>query len=168
MNHFRSRLYSIILATLILVAMKPFFVSRVVLAQRPDTVDICEVVARPEQFNKKQIRVHARIETVVIEGGMWLVGDACPRELVALDVPEAIRRHPEQHPDYAALEDAILKKGNVGTSGKTITATFSGKFTYSHHKRPKRALILDGIENLETSGIGTQNKDDVVPTPTTH
>jgi hypothetical protein len=151
-----------------LILAGPFLPGRAVPAQERQDVDICELATHPDQFNKKQIRVRAQVQTIVLEGGMWLVGDACPRELVSLDVPEAIRRHPEQHPDYAALEDAILKKGNLGTSGKTITATFSGKFTYSHHKRPKRSLILEGVENLETSGIGTQNKDDAVSTPTTH
>jgi hypothetical protein len=82
---------------------------------------------------------------------MWLVGDSCPKGIITLDVPEPIRRHPEQHPDYAALRDAILKEGNVGTAGKSITATFSGKFVYNRHKRPKRTLLLEKIENLETT-----------------
>ena len=138
------------LGVLMLIVTGPFLSSRVALAQEWLDVDICELTAHPNQFNKKQIRVRAQVETVVIEGGKWLAGDACQKELVALDVPDSIRKHPEQHPDYAALEDAILKQGNVGTSGKTITATFSGRFTYARHKRPRRALLLEKVEDLET------------------
>jgi|SRR5690242_10265888 len=159
MKHLGSRLYFVMVSALIFVTTKAFFVSSVVVAQGPDAIDICEVVARSDQFNKKQVRVRAKLQTVVVEGGMWLVGDPCPGDLIALEVPEAIRKHPEQHPDYAALEDAILKQGNVGTVGKNITATFSGKFVYASKKRPKRVLILDRVENLETTGMGTHNKD---------
>jgi len=141
----------VILVTVMLVAVKSFLHDRTVLAQGSQDVDICELTAHPDQFNKKQIRVRARLETVVIEGGMWLVGDSCPKEIVSLDVPEPMRAHPEQHPDYAALRAAILKEGNVGTAGKSITATFSGKFAYQRHKRPKRTLLLERVEGLETT-----------------
>jgi hypothetical protein len=142
---------AVILATLMLLVAKSFRPDCPVLAQGQQDVDICDLTAHADRFNKKQIRVHARLETVVIEGGMWLVGDSCSKEMVGLDVPKSMRRHPEQHPDYAALRDAILKEGNVGTAGKSITATFPGKFVYNRHKRPKRTLLLEKIESLETT-----------------
>jgi hypothetical protein len=142
---------AVILMTLMLVVVKAFLPDYAALAQGLQDVDICELLAHPEQFNKKQIRVRARLESVVIEGGMWLVGDSCPKEIITLDVPEPMRKHPEQYPDYAALRDAILKEGNVGTTGKSITATFYGKFAYNHRKRPKRTLLLEKIEDLKTT-----------------
>ena len=151
MNRFGTHSAAVILSTLMLVAVKPFLSQRVVLAQEPQNVDICELTGHPGKFKEKQIRVHARLETVVIEGGMWLVGDSCSKEMVGLDVPESMRRHPEQYPDYAALSDAILRQGGFGTVGKTITATFSGKFTYNRRKKPMRTLLLEKIENLETT-----------------
>lgn len=140
----------ITLGILMLIVTGPFLTSRPTLAQERRDVDICELFAHPDQFSKKQIRVRARLETVVIEGGMWLFGDLCPKDGIMLSVPEAIRRHPEEHPDYAALRDAILNRGNVGTVGKSITATFSGEFVYDRRKKPKRTLLLEKIENLET------------------
>jgi len=150
-KHQSTRRTAGILFTLTLAAVTLFLHDRAVLAQGPQSVDLCELTTHPDQFNKKQIRVNARLQTVVIEGGTWLVSDSCPKDIIALEVPEPMRRHPEQYPDYAALQDAILKQGNVGTAGKSITATFFGKFAYNRHKRPKRTLLLEKIENLETT-----------------
>jgi hypothetical protein len=111
-------------------------------------VDLCALIAHPKQFNKKRVRVHARVESAVIEGGTWLEDASCAQGGVELSVPDFIRKHPEQHPDFKALDDAIRLQGNIGSVGKKITATFIGEFT-SHSKRPKRVLALEKVENLD-------------------
>jgi len=110
---------------------------------------LCALVAHPEQFNKKRVRVHAQVESAVIEGGTWLEDPSCKEDGgVELFVPDPIRNHPAEHPDFKALDDAIRLQGNIGTVGKKITATFTGEFT-SHSKRPKRVLTLEKVENLD-------------------
>jgi hypothetical protein len=84
----------------------------------------------------------------VIEGGTWLEDASCEPHGVELSVPDYIRNHPEEHPDFKALDDAIRLQGNIGTVGKKITATFTGEFT-SHAKRPKQVLTLEKVENLD-------------------
>jgi hypothetical protein len=110
--------------------------------------DLCSLIKHPERFNKKRVRVNARVESAVIEGGTWLEDAACGPDGVELSVPGSIRNHPDEHPGFRALDDAIRRQGNIGTVGKKITATFTGKFTLGS-KRPKRILTLEKIENLD-------------------
>jgi hypothetical protein len=72
-------------------------------------------------------------------------------------VPDSIRTHPEEHPDFKALDDAMRLQGNIGTVGKKITATFTGEFV-SHSKRPKRVLTLEKVENLNVKIEKSQSK----------
>lgn len=112
----------------------------------PVDVNLCEISSHHKQLDKKRIRVRAKVETAVIEGGMWLESDSCSQS-VELDVPAEIRLHPETHPDYKALDDAILKEGNMGTAGKTIIGTFTGVLAV-RSKRPKLALFFESVEDL--------------------
>jgi hypothetical protein len=116
--------------------------------QRAIEVDVCTLAAHPKEFNNKLVRVNARVESAVIEGGTWLEDPSCREDGVELSVPDSIRSHPEEHPDFKALDDSIRLQGNIGTLGKSISATFIGRFT-SRSKRPKRVLTLERIENLE-------------------
>jgi hypothetical protein len=111
-------------------------------------IDLCSLIAHPKQFNKKSVRVNARVESAVIEGGTWLEDPSCKTHGVELSVPNSIRSHPEEHPDFKALDDAIRLQGNIGTVGKNITATFIGEFT-SRSKRPRLVLTLERVENLD-------------------
>jgi hypothetical protein len=124
--------------------------SSVVLGQeeKPLETDLCSLIANPKHFNKKRVRVNARVESVVIEGGTWLEDASCKPHGVELSVPNFIRTHPEEHLDFKALDDAIRRQGNIGTVGKKITATFTGEFT-SHSKRPRLVLTLEKLENLD-------------------
>src|SRR5882762_1263082 len=134
----------------IVVVLAFFLVSCVALGQedKPMETDLCSLVARPKQFNKKRVRVNARVESAVIEGGTWLEDASCKPHAVELSVPNSIRTHPEEHPDFKALDDAIRLLGNLGTVGKKITATFTGEFT-SHSKRPRLVLTLEKVEDLD-------------------
>ena len=116
--------------------------------EKPKETDLCSVIAHPKQFHKKRVKINARVESAVIEGGIWLEDASCKPHGVELSVPDSIRKHPEEHPDFKALDDAILLQGSIGTVGKKITATFTGVFTF-HSKRPKLVLILEKVENLD-------------------
>lgn len=67
---------------------------------------------------------------------------SCEPDGIELIVPDSIRKHPDEHPDFKAPDDAILRQGNIGTVDKKITATFTGVFT-AGKKRPKRSLTLE-------------------------
>ena len=124
------------------------FLSSVALAQpTPTETELCNLLAHPTEFNNKLVRVRARVESTVIEGGTWLEGAACTPNGVELVVPDHIRKHPEQHLDFKAFDDAIRLQGNLGTVDKEITATFIGVFT-ARRKRSKRSLTLEKVENL--------------------
>jgi len=124
-----------------------FLVSCLALGQegKPTETGLCSLVAHPKQFNNKRVRVNARVESAVIEGGIWLEDASCEPHGVELSIPDHIRNHPEEHPDFKALDDAIRLQGNIGTVGKKITATFTGssrlipsvRNEFSHSRRLK-------------------------------
>jgi hypothetical protein len=131
------------------------FLSYVAMAQKnPTEADLCSLVAHPKQFQKQLVRVTAQVESAVIEGGTWLQSASCESNGVELIVPDYIRKHPEEHPDFKALDDAVRQQGNIGTVNKKITATFTGTFTTSS-KRPKRMLTLEKVENLSVQVGGS-------------
>jgi len=113
----------------------------------PTETDLCRLVAHPKQFHNKVVRVTARVESAVIEGGTWLESASCDSSGVELVVPAYIREHPEEHPDFKALDDAIRRQGNIGTVDKEIRATFTGVFT-ARTGRPRLSLTLEKVENL--------------------
>lgn len=115
--------------------------------QNPKDVDFCRLVTHPKDFNGKWVRVRARVETTVIEGGTWLESPLCKERAVNLFVPDEIRSDPEGHPDYKALDEAIFR-GNIGTVGKIITATFTGTFS-SRSQRPNLVLTLGEVYDLK-------------------
>ena len=146
-------------AQITLVVVGLFLLSCVALGQeeKPLETDVCSLVAHPKQFNKKRVRINARVESAVIEGGTWLEDASCAPHGVELSVPDSIRTHPEEHLDFKALDDAIRLQGNIGTVGKKITATFTGEFT-SHSKRPKLILTLEKVENLDVKIEKSQSR----------
>lgn len=116
--------------------------------QKPTDIEFCRLVTHPKDFNGKQVRVMARVETTVIEGGTWLGSPLCEQRSVELIVPDQIRSHPEEYPGYKALADAILFRGNIGTVGKSITATFTGTFT-ARSRKPKLVLTIGEVHDLD-------------------
>src|SRR5437868_9338314 len=93
-----------------------FLMSCVALGQeeKPKETDLCSLAAHPKQFNKRRVRVNARVESAVIEGGTWLEDASCKPHAIELSVPNSIRTHPEEHPDFKALDDAIRLQGHIG------------------------------------------------------
>lgn len=118
------------------------------------SVTLCELLAHQKQFNHKRVHLRVRVESMVIEGGTWLVDDSCSSRRIELSVPDSIRNHPNEHPDFKALDDAIRLHGNVGTVDKTVAATFTGKFE-THSRKPKLQLVLEKVEDLEVKMLAT-------------
>jgi hypothetical protein len=110
--------------------------------EQPPAVDttLCSLAAHPKMFNNKRVRASAAVQSSVIEGGTWLIDTSCAGEAVELSIPDQIRNYPEQHPGFKALDDAIRRRGNIGTVGKKITATFTGKFV-SRSTPPKKNCL---------------------------
>ena len=123
----------------------------------PTETDLCRLVAHPKQLHNKVVRVTARVESAVIEGGTWLESASCDSSGVELVVPAYIREHPEEHPDFKALDDAIRRQGNIGTVDKEIRATFTGVFT-ARSGRPRLSLTLEKVENLSVQVGRLQHK----------
>jgi hypothetical protein len=59
---------------MVFVAVVFFLVSSIALGQeeKPIETDLCSLIAHPKQFNKKRVRVNARVESAMIEGGHGL------------------------------------------------------------------------------------------------
>src|SRR5262249_16052265 len=104
--------------------------------------DICTLVARPKDFNKKTVRVRAQVESGV--EAIALVADSCTKG-IALRVAKGAR----DSPDQKALDDAIFRQGYVGTVGKKITAVFTGQFLWQRRGHPKRVLVAQKVEDLK-------------------
>lgn len=110
--------------------------------ERVIDTDICALTAHPKYFANKTVRVRARVVSSV--EGTALFADSCEPRGVALWVPKDAR---ENH-DQKALDDAIFRKGYVGTVGKKITATFTGQFLWRPRKHPRRVLMAEKVEDL--------------------
>ena len=114
--------------------------------------DVCSIVAHLKQFNKKRVRVHARI--IRSMHVTVLVDDSCRGRGIALLVAESVR----DHPDFKAMYDAIDRQGFIGTGDKTAYATFTGEFLYRRRKHPPRVLNADKVEDLDVKMIRPDEK----------
>ena len=134
--------------TFVLLPFSPLFPA----SNEAENATLCDVVQRAKQFDHHQIRFEARVETVVLEGGTWLESDQCADAGIELIVPDEMRKHPENHPDYKQLDDAILGGPTIGTVNKRITAVFVGEFHRSR-KRPHYTLVLSRVERVESIAV---------------
>jgi hypothetical protein len=59
------------------------------------------------------------------------------------------------NPDFKALDDIVVRQGNLGTVGKTIIGTFTGTFLRSQEVpgTHRKAMVLqaDRVENLDVN-----------------
>jgi hypothetical protein len=111
-------------------------------------VTICQLSQHPKNFRGKLVRLRARFETAVIEGGIWLIDDTCPKYGLELAVPAAIRNRPASHLDYAALENAYLRTGSLGTADKRITGLFTGRLIKSSNQM-HLSMVYERVDDLE-------------------
>lgn len=114
-------------------------------------VSLCQLAENPKDFRDKKVSLNARFETTVIEGGMWLEDESCPQYGLELLVAEDVRSHLDNHPDYAALEQAVLRTGNLGTADKTITGRFTGKLVKKHSRGIPLALVYESVDGLSVN-----------------
>lgn len=117
-------------------------------AQDAVPVSVCQLAKNPKYFRGKIVSLKARFETTVIEGGMWLEDESCPQYGLELVVGADVKRHPDSHPAFAALEDAVLRTGNLGTADKTVTGSFTGKLVKKHSHGIPLTMIYRSVDGL--------------------
>jgi len=115
--------------------------------------DLCKVVAHPKQFDKKLLRVRARL----FQGmhGAALIDEHCGKGVSLWYLKEA-----EDHPDFKALDD-VFRHSNLNTSDKKIVATFTG--TFFRKKKDgithKTSMVIEAskIEDLDVKYDNSPN-----------
>jgi hypothetical protein len=106
---------------------------------------ICDVAAHPAKYQNKIIRVQGEVLHTGIHGGV-VFDPACDRHGLHIQVSKSA----EDHPDLIAFHDAIFNKGCVGTVGKEIHGTFTGRFIWQPHEKQWKYLIdIERVENLD-------------------
>jgi hypothetical protein len=109
--------------------------------------DLCSLVAHPKQFDKKQVKVRAQLLRSI--HGTALVDSHCKPGVELWIVKEARDRS-----DFEDLSEKVDHHDNIGTSDKTVFATFTGQFL-RHPKDPvtrhRKILVLNAtkVEGLE-------------------
>ena len=108
---------------------------------------VCEMVAHPEQFNDRLVRVQASVGSDGIEH-TGLEDEDCPGKGVALSVSSEDERR-DQTLLMSALHEAIFRLVRPGTSEKKkIHGTFLGKFATRPKDFPPRIFFLKKVVNL--------------------
>jgi len=108
-------------------------------------VSICDVAAQPAKYKNKIIRVQGEVLHTGIHGGV-VFDPACNQHGINIQISKSV----EDHPDLVAFHDAIFNKGCVGTHGKEIHGTFSGRFIFRpREKRWKYLIDVERVENLD-------------------
>lgn len=104
-------------------------------------VTVCRVVAHPERFSGKRVRIRASVLSDGLERTA-LIDPRCKLGIVP-QIPSEVRGRP----DIQAFEDAIFGP-NPGTSTKRIAAVFTGVISW---KSNVTALQIQEIADLEVS-----------------
>ena len=116
---------------------------------QPSSVNttVCSIVSRPQKFNKRLVRLRARVNSDGIERTV-LVSDKCADKGIALIVP------PEAAQSTGALTlHRAIFQGRPGTTDKRIDATFLGMFLWSPADVPSRILQVREITEVQVSSL---------------
>ncbi len=104
--------------------------------------DVCSIISAPRKFNNKLVRIRAAFMSDM--HGASLVSNNCKPGGLTLWIAKGVR----DNPDFKALDEAVAN-GNLGTAGKTIIGTFTGRF-FSHAKGPHhRVLEATKVDDLD-------------------
>ena len=114
---------------------------------KPVEVTVCQLVAHCKPFNGKLVQFHASVFSDGFEYTA-LVDSECKQGIVPQTSDEADKR-----PDVDAFNRA-LAEGKPGTSGKQITATFTGRFSCkpgSSSPTARRVIEIEQVSGLEVT-----------------
>jgi hypothetical protein len=119
-------------------------------------ISICDVAAHPAKYRNKIIRVRGDVLYSGIHGGV-VFDPACNKHGLHIQISKSVEDH---HPDLVAFDDAIFRQGCIGTLGKEIRGTFTGRFVFKPHDKHWKYLIdIERVENLDIKispgGCGT-------------
>jgi hypothetical protein len=101
---------------------------------------VCAISREPAKFNLQWVRIPAQIESDSFEF-TGLVDSTCKNDAISLDYYGKYKGHDEL--------DTAIHSPMPGTVDKDISGIFIGIFEWRPSKRPRRLLILKGVENLE-------------------
>lgn len=107
------------------------------------STSVCELVSVPRKFHDRIIRVSAEVNSDGIERTV-IFSDKCPDKGVSLIVPPKVAGTG----GAIALRNAIYS-GRPGTTGKHISATFTGRFLWRPKEVPSRMLVLQDVKNIK-------------------
>jgi hypothetical protein len=114
---------------------------------------VCELTARPEKYQSKNVEVSARVTGAI--DALILRDAQCPTQSVVLLISNSVANKP----DVAALWASIYREDHIGTLGKCISAVFVGKFHLKATSSGKHTLALMGVRNLDRRcPVTNQNK----------
>lgn len=106
---------------------------------------VCEIVAKPNRFNKKIVKIRAFVKSDMIEHTV-LLDSSCESEGISLRVPAKL----QEQPDFQELYKALSRNGPSTTDQFHITGTFTGVFRYyPNRSSEKRVLEATSVQNLE-------------------
>lgn len=113
----------------------------------PELTDVCALSAHPKDYQGKVVQVRARL----ISGmhGSGLFDDGCAGK----DVHFWMAKGAKENSDFKALNDALTRQGNSGTSDKRIDGTFTGRLLRNQKVEGRRykgmVLEADHVDDLD-------------------
>ena len=110
-------------------------------------VTVCDLVADPQRFHGKIVRVQAQYEADMLLS--VLIDPQCPNAGGVMPSGNA-----NSSPVGDSLMDALFRHGCFGTTGKQITAAWVGEYHWEPQNTPgtgkvPRWIDVQKIENLE-------------------
>ena|ERR1035437_3394820 len=117
----------------------PVYASSPKRAHVPISTTLCAIVQNPRLFDRKLVTFKAQYDMPGLEGS-WLNDQGCSDVNIAADVLDDAK-------SGDVLRNAY-QTGILGTSDKTITATWVGIFRWQPKQAPKRILYVREIKDL--------------------
>jgi hypothetical protein len=117
-------------------------------AAMPIVTSVCDIVAQPERYANKLVKVAVAVES----DGMHytvLIDRTCPKLGLTPEFPDTEPRHPA----LDALQNAIYGQGRPGTLDKDVSAVFVGKFKWRRGKVPWGILHVKEMTDLHSKLI---------------
>lgn len=128
----------------LLVAVVFSFVCINTSAQAPtNDTDLCSLVAKPDAFKDKTVRIRARVISSV-EGAAVFDG-SCAQQGIALWIEKSAR----EHSDIRQLDAASMATKGSRAAKKIVTATLTAKFLLRPDKQPRLVLEAVKVENID-------------------
>lgn len=112
----------------------------------PTRATTCELSLKARTFTGHRIVVSGLINAGLDR--MTLSDPACPKRPIALSIDNRVAKQPDVWP----LWKAIYREGSIGTVGKRITGTVTGRF-HSTVGWPNAELVVEHVRDLRVERL---------------